>query len=66
MAEADQRMPGARWTPFLFLLPFLLFLMIFWIIPLVGGVKISLQANGLGQAEYVGLAHYEALAGDER
>ncbi|MED6314129.1 MAG: sugar ABC transporter permease, partial [Verrucomicrobiota bacterium] len=24
------------------------------------------QANGLGQAEYVGLAHYEALAGDER
>ncbi len=66
MAEADQRMPGARWTPFLFLLPFLVFLMIFWIIPLVGGIKISLQANGLGQAEYVGLAHYEALAGDER
>ncbi|MED5381995.1 MAG: sugar ABC transporter permease, partial [Verrucomicrobiota bacterium] len=66
MATADQRTPGARWTPFLFLLPFLFFLLLFWLIPLVGGVKMSLQANGLGQAEYVGLAHYKALANDER
>ena len=52
--------------PFLFLLPFLFFLLLFWVIPLVGGVKMSLHANGLGQAEFVGLEHYQALAKDER
>ncbi|MCH2592223.1 MAG: sugar ABC transporter permease [Pedosphaera sp.] len=66
MAAADQRTPGARWMPFLFLLPFLFFLLIFWVIPLVGGVKMSLHANGLGRAEFVGLEHYQALAKDER
>ena len=57
---------GVGWTPFLFLLPFLLFLILFWLVPLVGGVKMSLQANGIGQAEYVGLEHYHVLAKDER
>ena len=66
MAAADQRIPGARWTPFFFLLPFLFFLLLFWVIPLVGGVQMSLHANGLGHAEYVGFAHYKALANDER
>ena len=66
MPAADQRTPGARWTPFFFLLPFLFFLLLFWVIPLVGGVQMSLHANGLGQAEYVGFAHYKALANDER
>ena len=66
MAAADQRTPGARWAPFLFLLPFLFFLLLFWVIPLFGGVKMSLHANGLGQAEYVGLEHYQALAKDGR
>jgi len=66
MAAADQRTPGTRWTPFLFLLPFLFFFLLFWVIPLVGGVKMSLQANGVGQAEYVGFAHYKALASDGR
>jgi len=66
MPAADQRTQRVRWTPFLFLLPFLFFLLLFWLIPLVGGVKMSLQGNGLGQAQYVGLAHYKALASDER
>ena len=57
---------GVGWTPFLFLLPFLLFLILFWLVPLIGGVKMSLHANGLGQAEYVGLEHYYGLAKDER
>ena len=52
--------------PFLFLLPLLFFLLLFWVIPLVGGVKMSLHANGLGRAEFVGLEHYQALAKDER
>ncbi len=80
MPAADQRTPGARWTPFFFLLPFLFFLLLFWVIPLVGGVQMSLHANGLGQAKccaaqncrcpntstYVGFEHYRALANDER
>ena len=66
MAAADQRTSRARWTPFLFLLPFLFFFLLFWVIPLVGGIKMSLQANGFGQAEYVGFAHYKALASDGR
>tara|TARA_Y100001934_G_scaffold145524_1_gene174768 strand:+ start:99 stop:995 length:897 start_codon:yes stop_codon:yes gene_type:complete len=70
MLESAQPAPradaGVGWTPFLFLLPFLFFLILFWLVPLVGGVKMSLQANGLGQAEYVGLEHYHALAKDDR
>ena len=66
MAAGDQRTPGARWTPFFFLLPFLFFLLLFWVIPLIGGVQMSLHANGVGQAKYIGFAHYKALANDER
>lgn len=80
MPAADQRTQRVRWTPFLFLLPFLFFLLLFWVIPLIGGMKMSLHANGFGQEEccaaqncecpnsspYVGFKHYRALANDER
>ncbi len=80
MPVADQRTQRVRWTPFLFLLPFLFFLLLFWVIPLIGGMKMSLHANGFGQEEccaaqncecpnsspYVGFKHYRALANDER
>ena len=80
MPAADQRTQRVRWTPFLFLLPFLFFLLLFWVIPLIGGMKMSLHANGFDQEEccaaqncecpnsspYVGFKHYRALANDER
>ena len=57
---------GAAWTPFVFLFPFLFFLSLFWLLPLLGGVKMSLESNGLGSVEFVGFENYYTLANDER
>lgn len=57
---------GVGWAPFIFLFPFLLFLILFWLTPLISGVKMSLESNGLGAVEFVGFEHYYALANDER
>ena len=57
---------GVGWAPFIFLFPFLLFLVLFWLTPLISGVKMSLESNGLGAVEFVGFKHYYALANDER
>lgn len=53
--------------PFLLLAPFFAVLGLFWLVPLARGVRISLQTNTLfGEPAFAGLAHYAALAGDER
>lgn len=49
------------------LLPFFLCFALFWVIPLLGGVKLSLHSNTLyGESTFVGLDHYRQLAGDSR
>ena len=57
---------GVGWAPFILLFPFLFFLSLFWLLPLLGGVKMSLESNGLGAEEFVGFENYYALANDER
>ena len=57
----------ARRSPYLFLLPFLAALALFWGVPLLEGVRMSLEADTLyGSSSFVGLAHYRALAQDGR
>ena len=51
---------GVGWAPFIFLFPFLFFLSLFWVLPLLGGVKMSLESNGLGAVEFVGFKNYYA------
>jgi len=49
------------------LAPYLLFFLAFWLLPLAGGVRLSMQSDVLyGDSEYVGRKHYRALLQDPR
>lgn len=57
----------ANREPYLLLLPFFALLAAFWLVPLLGGVRLSLCSNDLtGPGLFVGLAHYRALLDDAR
>jgi len=57
----------ANRQPYLLLLPFFALLAAFWLVPLLGGLRMSLYSNDLtGPGEYVGLANYRALLDDAR
>lgn len=52
-------------TPLLFLLPGILFFLIYVIIPIIQSFNISFYKwDGMGEATYVGLGNYKELAGD--
>lgn len=51
-------------APYVFVLPFLLSFLIFWIYPLFSTVKMSFQSVLLGQVEWVGAANYTKLLKD--
>ena len=60
-------MPRGKATPYFLLLPFFLFLLVFWIIPLAGGIQLSLYSDELfGPGEYIGAEHYQSLISDQR
>lgn len=49
------------------LAPFFVLFAIFWVMPLVGGLRLSLFSNDLyGESHFVGLEHYRALLEDPR
>jgi len=51
----------------LLLLPFFLFFGVFWVIPLLGGLRMSLFSNEIyGPTTFVGWEHYRELAQDAR
>lgn len=52
-------------APYVFILPFLLTLMIFWAVPIVRSFIMSTQSITYGSAESVGLANYERLWNDK-
>ena len=52
-------------APYVFVLPFLLSLVIFWAYPLVSGIVMSFQKIDFGNRHFVGLANYTKLAGDK-
>jgi arabinosaccharide transport system permease protein len=51
-------------APYVFALPFMLSLVIFWAYPLVTGIVMSTQNVSFGGTEFVGAAHYIKLAKD--
>jgi ABC-type sugar transport system permease subunit len=56
-----------RRPPYLLLAPFFAALAFFWLVPLARGVMLSLESNTLfGEASFVGLDNYRALAHDGR
>jgi ABC-type sugar transport system permease subunit len=47
------------------LLPFFAFFVVFWVMPLFGGLRMALYSNELyGQANFVGLDHFRKLGAD--
>ncbi len=52
-------------APYVFVLPFILVFLIFWVFPLGSSFSMSFQKTQLGQeAEWIGLANYGKLMGD--
>jgi arabinosaccharide transport system permease protein len=52
-------------APFVFVLPFILSLVIFWAYPLVSGIVMSFQDISFGSRTFVGVSHYVKLAHDK-
>ena len=47
--------------------PYFLFFALFWLLPLIGGLKLSVTSNDLyGETRNVGLEHYRAILDDPR
>ncbi|MGV2787263.1 arabinose transporter permease, partial [Clostridium perfringens] len=52
-------------APYVFVLPFILVFLIFWVLPLGSSFGMSFQKTQLGQeADWIGLANYGKLMGD--
>ena len=52
-------------APFVFVLPFVLSLVIFWAYPLVSGIIMSFQDISFGSRTFVGVSHYTKLVHDK-
>ena len=59
-----QLLYSKKLAPYLFILPFLVTLAVFWIIPLGRSAVMSTQEVLYGQATFIGLDNYERLWGD--
>ncbi|GAA4890510.1 sugar ABC transporter permease [Tessaracoccus lubricantis] len=54
-----------RLAPYLFILPFLLTVAVFWLIPVIQSVIMSFQEIVYGQGEFIGARNYERLWRDQ-
>ncbi len=52
-------------APYVFVLPFILSLLIFWLYPLISGITMSFQKVSFGSETWIGLDNYTKLAGDK-
>ena len=52
-------------APYVFVLPFIVSLIMFWAYPLVSGIIMSFQDISFGKRSFVGLAHYTKLLSDK-
>ncbi len=52
-------------APFVFVLPFILSLVVFWAYPLISGIVMSFQDISFGNRTFVGTAHYTKLFKDK-
>lgn len=65
MKNAKKILYSQKLAPYVFCLPFVLSLLIFWAYPLVTGVIMSMQDVSFGGNTFVGLAHYKKLMQDK-
>ncbi len=65
MNKAKKLLYSQKVAPYVFVLPFVLSLLIFWLYPLVSGIIMSFQDVSFGGMKFIGTAHYEKLANDK-
>jgi arabinosaccharide transport system permease protein len=65
MQKVKKLLYSQRIAPYVFILPFLLTFLIFFVYPLISTVKMSFQDILPGQVEWVGLKNYQRLLGDK-
>ena len=52
-------------APYVFVIPFVISLLVFWLYPLISGSVLSFQDIAFGGSQWVGLKHYQKLASDK-
>lgn len=65
MNKLKKALYSQKVAPYVFVLPFILSLLVFWLYPLVSGIVMSFQDVSFGGTEWVGLAHYKKLLSDK-
>ncbi len=65
MKKVKKLLYSQKIAPYVFVLPFVLSLLIFWAYPLISGIKMSFQDVSFGGMTWVGTANYAKLAKDK-
>lgn len=65
MKKAKKILYSQKLAPYVFCLPFVLSLLIFWAYPLISGIVMSFQDVSFGGNTFVGVAHYAKLVQDK-
>ena len=65
MGKVKRFFNSQKVAPFVFVLPFLLSLIIFWAYPLITGIIMSFQDITFGGRTFVGVKHYTKLMQDK-
>lgn len=65
MKKAKKLLYSQKIAPYVFALPFILSLLIFWLYPLVSGIVMSFQDVTFSGMQFVGLQHYQKLLKDK-
>ena len=65
MGKLKKILYSQKVAPYVFVLPFVLSLLIFWAYPLISGIVMSFQDITFTGREFIGIKHYAKLAGDK-
>lgn len=64
MNKAKKILYSQKAAPYMFVLPFVLSLLVFWLYPLISGITMSFQDVSFGGKTWVGISHYQKLSKD--
>ena len=65
MKKAKKLLYSQKVAPYVFALPFIISLIVFWAYPLISGIVMSFQDVSFGGKTWVGTAHYAKLMQDK-
>ena len=65
MGKLKKILYSQKVAPYVFVLPFVLSLLIFWAYPLISGIVMSFQDITFTGRKFIGIKHYAKLAGDK-